>query len=32
MGMRFAVVRNVAGFVMAVVLSLLVIFWPGGGI
>jgi hypothetical protein len=32
MGMRFAVVRNVVGFVMAVVLSFTVIFWPGGGI
>lgn len=32
LGIRFAVVRNLAGFVMAVVLSFAVLFWPGGGI
>jgi predicted Fe-Mo cluster-binding NifX family protein len=32
LGIRFTLVRNVAGFVMAVIMSLGVIFWPGGGI
>jgi predicted Fe-Mo cluster-binding NifX family protein len=32
LGIRFTLVRNLAGFVMAVVLSFGVIFWPGGGI
>ena len=32
LGMRFTLVRNVAGFVMAAGMSLGVIFWPGGGI
>ncbi|WP_462325948.1 NifB/NifX family molybdenum-iron cluster-binding protein [Desulfoplanes sp.] len=32
LGACFAVVRNLAGFVMAVVLSFVVLFLPGGGI
>jgi uncharacterized membrane protein YraQ (UPF0718 family) len=32
LGIRFTLVRNLVGFVMAVVLSFGVIFWPGGGI
>ncbi|MGX9366608.1 NifB/NifX family molybdenum-iron cluster-binding protein [Desulfoplanes sp. PS50] len=32
LGIRFTLVRNVAGFVMAAGMSLGVIFWPGGGI
>ena len=32
LGRRFAVVRNLAGFVMAVLMSLTVLFWKGGGL
>ncbi len=32
LGRRFAVVRNLAGFVMAVLISLTVFLWDGGGL
>ena len=32
LGRRFAVVRNLAGFVMAVLMSLTVLLWDGGGL
>jgi len=31
LGLRFALVRNLAGFVMAILMSFVVVFWAGGG-